>query len=518
MSYGTRYHILAVSFMAASVTISAAPQAAPSPFLYSAFLETEINWGGEGGLYAEQIRNRDFEALGRGGLRQPRYANLSLSSLVSPVPNISDLEPWAPVGNASLSLLNTTAPFSTNPITLHVMGSTGDGVSNPGYWGVGCRTGVGFALRFYARSSQDMVLVANLRGTSATVLSSVSVGVQGSGEWQEYKTLMPAAATQHSLGARFELVLGAAGWVQLDSVSLIPSDSIAGLFRRDVVEMLKALKPGFMRTPGGSYLGSNEKDSYDWKRTIGKAEARPGHYSPWGYWVTDGLGFFELMLLAEEVGTELQMAVQDAQHEGPGGSYPPDGAYEKFVQGALDMMEFATGSPSSPWGRRRVEMGRTAPFMLRRVEVGNEEVDRPTGSYAAHYRLLTQALWAKYPELAVIASGRWGRIAYWRRFDANPCLNGQRCWAWDDHLYGTADEMVGLQSLYDGYNRSWPKVFVGEYGAASGPVRTLQAAVAEAVFLIAMLLQHAQLAKRQRDRHVCDPQLLRAAHVPRCSW
>ena len=37
-----------------------------------------------------------------------------------------------------------------------------------------------------------------------------------------------------------------------------------------------------------------------------------------GYWVTDGLGFFELLQLAEELGRELSMAVQDGQHRGPG--------------------------------------------------------------------------------------------------------------------------------------------------------------------------------------------------------
>ena len=50
------------------------------------------------------------------------------------------------------------------------------------------------------------------------------------------------------------------------------------------------LRPGFVRTPGGSYLLG-----YDWRRTVGPAAARPGHFNAaWGYWVTDGLGFFEV--------------------------------------------------------------------------------------------------------------------------------------------------------------------------------------------------------------------------------
>ena len=46
--------------------VGASPVADISPVLYSLFLETEINFGGEGGLYAEMLVNRDFETLGRG--------------------------------------------------------------------------------------------------------------------------------------------------------------------------------------------------------------------------------------------------------------------------------------------------------------------------------------------------------------------------------------------------------------------------------------------------------------------
>ena len=41
---------------------------------YSLFLETEINFGGEGGLLADQVWNGDFEALGRGDWSQPSEA------------------------------------------------------------------------------------------------------------------------------------------------------------------------------------------------------------------------------------------------------------------------------------------------------------------------------------------------------------------------------------------------------------------------------------------------------------
>ena len=85
------------------------------------------------------------------------------------------------------------------------------------------------------------------------------------------------------------------------------------MLRRDIVEKLKPLRPGFIRTPGGSYMAN-----YRWQQTVGVAAARPGHYSPWGYWVTDGLGFFELLRFAEVMESKIMMAVQDGQHDGPG--------------------------------------------------------------------------------------------------------------------------------------------------------------------------------------------------------
>ena len=75
--------------------------------------------------------------------------------------------------------------------------------------------------------------------------------------------------------------------LQLDHVSVFPSDAVAGCLRRDIVEKLRQLKPGFIRTPGGSYIiGDGPLTQYNWKQTVGDPAARPGHYnSAWGYWV-----------------------------------------------------------------------------------------------------------------------------------------------------------------------------------------------------------------------------------------
>lgn len=42
-------------------------------------------------------------------------------------------------------------------------------------------------------------------------------------------------------------------------------------------------------------------------------------------------------------------------------------------------------------------------------------------------------------------------------------------------MYESADEMARRSRMYDDYNRSWPKVFVGEYAASSDQDGSLQA-------------------------------------------
>ncbi|MBQ1722439.1 MAG: hypothetical protein II034_01445, partial [Muribaculaceae bacterium] len=69
---------------------------------------------------------------------------------------------------------------------------------------------------------------------------------------------------------------------QIDHVSLFPADAVAGLFRRDLVERLAALKPSFVRFPGGCWVeGDTMKDAYRWKTTIGDKWNRRTQWNIW---------------------------------------------------------------------------------------------------------------------------------------------------------------------------------------------------------------------------------------------
>jgi len=270
--------------------------------------------------------------------------------------------------------------------------------------------------------------------------------------------------------------------ILLDGLSLLPMDSVGGLWRPDVYDKVAALKPGFIRMPGGNYLeGTGMRTRWDWKATLGPREERAGHYnSAWGYWVTDAVGLHELLSICESLDSVPQLSVYTGYSMGR--EYVPLNRSWQFAQDALDLVEYATGSPESPYGKLRAAAGHPAPFTTvekLRLEVGNEEARMGAEDYPAHYQLITNALWKRYPNLTVVASGRWNGAV-----PASPCLTGQRCDAWDDHYYRTPDQMAAMGHEYDSYNRSWPDVFVGEFAANVGGQMTLQAGVSEAIFML----------------------------------
>ena len=499
------------------------PQFALSPMLYSLFFETEINFGGEGGVYAELLVNRDFETLGRGRIpgSAENVSNLAappspldprdVSNLAAPpspldprepVANSSDFSPWGSLGGATISMDNTTAPFATNPNSLKIVAAPGAlggvGATNPGYWGIAVRPSIQYRLTLYAKASTaSAALRLSAKLTTAAGATTLAVAdlqpappdptapATAPGWGRFTATLKPTTSTVQ-IGALE--IFQADGRLQdgastywLDGLSLLPSDAVGGLFRRDAFERLRDLKPGFMRTPGGNYLeGSGMRTRWNWKATLGAAASRSGHYnSAWGYWVTDGLGIFELLTMCELLNSTCQMSVYTGYSMGR--SYIPMNESEPFAVDAVDMIDFANADAhASEYAAVRAKMGHPKPFGLQRVEVGNEESNMsPDDGYAPHYRLITQRLWAKFPALTIVASGRWGPSVV-----GSPCLTGQRCDVWDDHYYRTPDAMAALGSVYDDYNRSLPRVFVGEFAANTGHHRTLRAALAEGIFMV----------------------------------
>ena len=322
--------------------------------LFGLFFE-DLNHAADGGLYAELIRNRDFEF---DPVDNPEYKHLSV---------------WATIGRAKVEIITGDAPFPNNPHICRVWAWPNGGLSNLGYGeGIFAVAGKQYRLTVWAKSDQPMTLTVKLCGGAGEVNLTT--------EWARHELLLTPAET--STSARLTLLAQTEGGFSLAFVSLMPVDTWKGRkngMRKDIVEALAEMKPRFLRFPGGCLthdgnLAPDARDGiYNWKRTLGPVENRPARRNNWVYHQTMGLGFYEYFLLCEDLGCEPLPVVNgglDPHHL----QFAQGALLRQYVQDAVDLIDFAKGGADTEWGRVRAEMGHLAPFRLKYLAVGNEEI------------------------------------------------------------------------------------------------------------------------------------------------
>ncbi|MFJ2116512.1 alpha-L-arabinofuranosidase C-terminal domain-containing protein, partial [Streptomyces sp. NPDC087850] len=276
-------------------------------------------------------------------------------------------------------------------------------------------------------------------------------------------------------------------------ISLFPRDTYKGRpngLRKDLAEKVAALRPGFLRFPGGclvntgSHQGYDEasgwqrKRSYQWKDTIGPVEERATNANFWGYNQSYGLGYYEYFQYAEDIGA-MALPVVPALVTGCGQNKATDdpALLRRHIQDTLDLIEFANGPTSSVWGKKRAEMGHPEPFGLTHLEVGNEE--NLPDAFFERFVEFRKAIEARYPDVMVISNS--GPDSSGATFDRAWQLNRDAKVAMvDEHYYRSPQWFLENNARYDSYDRSGPKVFLGEYASLDNRFRN---ALAEAAFM-----------------------------------
>jgi alpha-L-arabinofuranosidase len=256
-------------------------------------------------------------------------------------------------------------------------------------------------------------------------------------------------------------------------VSLFPEDTWKKRpngMRPDLAEMLLALKPGFVRFPGGCWVeGDTMALAYRWKQTIGDLSERRTQHNIWQYEATHGIGYHEYLQLCEDLHAEPLFVINcGMSHK----EVVPMDKMSEFVQDALDAIEYANGPASTTWGARRAQNGHPAPFNLKYMEIGNENGGP---AYNERYALFYDTIKAKYPQMHLVAN-EWGGIPRSRRVELV-----------DEHYYSTPEFFIHNAGKYDSYDRAGRKVYVGEYAVTQGCGQgNLRAAVGEAAFMTGM--------------------------------
>jgi len=429
-----------------------------SPMLYGLMTE-EINYSYDGGLYAEMVRSRTFSGRSHG---QPTHWFL--------VENGS--------GRGSMMTDDSSGPSEALPSSLEVDVTKADaqspvGVYNDGYWGMALRPGTTYGGSFYAKAdSGDIgpVTVSLVSDRSGAVLATTTSSALSS-EWKKYDFTLKTGKIEASANNHLLLTVGHAGKLWINMVSLFPPTfkNRENGNRADLMEMMAAMNPKFLRMPGGNYLEGDEiQDRYDWKNTIGPLVDRPTHPSPWRYQSSDGMGLLEFLEWTEDLNIEPVLAVY-AGYSLKGVHINPGPFLTPFVQDALDEIEFVTGDTSTKWGAVRAKLGHPKPFPLHYVEIGNEDWFDKSGSYPGRFTQFNRAIKAKYPNLQTITTAPLKDI----KVDVQ-----------DDHYYLRAVESYKHATQYDKTDRNGPKIFVGEWATREGvPTPNLNSALGDAALM-----------------------------------
>ena len=466
-----------------------------SPMLYGLMTE-EINYAYEGGLYGELIRNRSFKA----DAIVPRVTPETYEvGNYLPVTFNPDTRPrfWTVVGGASI-VLDTNTPLNQFlNVSLRLDASSASaaspaGVANGGYWGIPVRPRTTYQVSFFAKAA------AGFKGPLTVSLESAdgkntfaTADVSGlTAEWKKFETKLKTRNVPASKESVFKLIAKTPGTLWLQNVSLFPPTykNRENGNRADIMEWMAAMKPKFLRFPGGNYLEGNAfNQRFNWKETIGPVEQRPGHPSPWGYWSTDGLGLLEFAEWCEDLDMEPLLGVFAGYCLGRGGVIEAGPRLDPYVQEALEEIEYLIGdAKTTKWGAQRAKDGHPKPFKMTYVEVGNEDwFDRSgpdrNGTYDGRFAQFYDAIKKKYPHLKVISSNGYEQPqSLWVK-SRTPDLV-------DEHYYRGMEEMMAQSLKYDSYGRTnGAKIFCGEWATRVGsPTPNLSGALGDAAWMTCM--------------------------------
>lgn len=434
--------------------------------LWGLFLE-DINFALDGGLNADLVRNGGFEAT-------PADA-----------PGWGPLTGWQ-VTDAARVQVRSDRPLSAANATYVRLDAT-DGpatIRNLGYDedGIFVRSGT-YRVRLAARAhGADVRLRLALSGSSFSPDAQNLVDLDPDSEdWCWYETDLLVGEN-----GRCELAVDLrSGTADVDLIELRPVDPVTGraqLFREDLVEALARLRPAFVRFPGGCVAHGYGLDNiYHWKQTIGTPETRRGMPNTWGYRQSMRIGYYEYFLLCERLGATPMPVVAAGVccQNVPGGPQAiPEERMPQYIQDVLDLVEFANGPEDSRWGAVRTWMGHPEPFGLRYLGLGNEDV--VDAQFEDRFTQIFAAVQNAHPDVTVI--GTLGPKPYGPDYDSGwrvARAHGVRMV--DEHSYRTPRWLLQNHGRFDGYDRSGPAVYLGEWAARTSTIRS---AIAEAAYMV----------------------------------
>ena len=431
-----------------------------APTMYGIFFE-DINFAADGGLYAELVKNRSFEfTLPKMGWLEPN----------------SNRHTYNTESGIAVVVQQTNTESNANFLQVTVNNPKGYQLINEGFRGMGIKKSEVYDFSINIAKPQGITkVIAELLDEDENIIGSTTI-LPDSKNWTTYEAFITASQTSEK--AQLRLRFEGKGTIDLDMISLFPQNTWKNRkkgLRKDLVELIEGLNPGFLRFPGGCIVeGRTLARRYQWKKTIGPIENRSSLINRWNtefnhrltpdYFQSFGIGFFEYFQLSEDLGAEpLPILGCGMACQFNTGELVPMDELGPYIQDALDLIEFANGTIDTPWGKLRHEMGHPEPFHMKYIGIGNEQWGP---EYIKRYKEFDKAIKNKYPEMIIVSgSGTFPEGDFfeygWKELKE---MNAEIV---DEHYYKSPEWFRANADRYDSYDRNGPQVFAGEYAAQS---------------------------------------------------
>lgn len=463
--------------LTAALSIDGKKQKDISDMLVGVFFE-DISYAADGGLYAELVQNRDFEY------------------------DAVDRKEWTPstawrAASGSVTIATDNPLSTSNP---HYVVLTADTIYNSGWDGINVTDGETYDFSFYVNNIDGGSKTFTVALTdSGRTMASAEIKTSGdAGEWHKYEASLTAEGS--ATAAELAVIAHGGRRAAADMISLFPRETFNGHkngLRKDIAQAIADLHPKFVRFPGGCMSHGDGIDNiYHWTHSVGPLEDRNPDRNIWRYHQTRGIGFYEYFLFCEDIAAEplpvlaAGVPCQNSSPDADGYGGQQGGIAEEdmpaYVAEILNLIEWANGdTATSDWARLRAEAGHPAPFGLKYIGIGNEDII--STAFEDRCLMICKAIKEAYPDITVC--GTVGPFHY-------PSSDYVEGWKYarehsdvidmvDEHYYETVGWFINNQHYYDSYDRDGPKVYVGEYAARQGK-GSIDCALAEALHLCAL--------------------------------
>jgi len=232
------------------------------------------------------------------------------------------------------------------------------------------------------------VLVSLVWGTAANERRTVTIGKLSSA-FKQFPLSFQCPVD--SANGRIEITATGSGTLRIGVVSLMPSDNIQG-WRQEVIAVLKSLRSGVYRWPGGNFVSA-----HDWRKAIGDRDLRVPIWDPaWHCAQSNDVGTDEFMTLCRLTKVEPYITVNSGLDD---------------ARSAADYVAYANGAISTCMGALRAANGHPKPYDVKFWNIGNEMWGSwqvgymPLAEYMVKHNLFATEMRKVDPNIVLIASG-----------------------------------------------------------------------------------------------------------------